>query len=284
MPALPTVRSTHPGVPKRVIRQEKEAKGVRIGKEEADLGLATGDARPGLVTPLAASSLSVGLIVSRQSLLTQGPRPSLLCALCSGRVSSVAVDVPAAPTPPSEARRHAPGPQTQLFTCPRRGGGGARRRAEADRDWTRSLPAGPRPPAVAASVSAACGFCLNVPRACPVTQRFPPGASSLLERALLAASSTPRARGPLASFSARMPGVSTHTWSLLASLSTRPALASPGPRSPGGGFLSALVLDRQAAAEGTGQKQPGAWSPTCPQACHCLGRSPGPPGTATSPV
>ncbi|CAI9160021.1 unnamed protein product [Rangifer tarandus platyrhynchus] len=50
-----------------------------------------------------------------------------------------------------------------------------------------------------------------------------------------------------------MPGVSTHTWSLVASLSAWPALASPGPRSPGGGLLSALVLDCQAAAEGTGQ-------------------------------
>lgn len=55
MPALPTVHSTHPGVPERVIRQEKEPKDVRIGKEEADLGLETGDSRPGLVTPLAAS-------------------------------------------------------------------------------------------------------------------------------------------------------------------------------------------------------------------------------------
>lgn len=174
MPALPTVHSTHPGVPERVIRQEKEAKGVRIGKEEADLGLVTGDTRPGLVTPLAASSLSVGLIVNRQGLLTRGPRPSLLCALCSGRVSSVAVDVPAVPTPPSKARRHAPGPQTQVFTCPHRGGG-LQKGGEADQDWTRGLPAGPRAPAVEASVRTACGFRLDVPRARPLSSASLPG-------------------------------------------------------------------------------------------------------------
>ena len=51
MPALPAIHSTHPGVLERLIRQEKEAKGVRTGKEEADLGLFTDDTRPALAAP-----------------------------------------------------------------------------------------------------------------------------------------------------------------------------------------------------------------------------------------
>lgn len=48
MPALPAIHSTRPGV---LERQEKEAKGVRTGKEEADLGLFTDDTRPAVVAP-----------------------------------------------------------------------------------------------------------------------------------------------------------------------------------------------------------------------------------------
>lgn len=51
MLALPAIHSTRPGILERVIRQEKEAKGVHTGKEEADLGLFTDDTRPDLVAP-----------------------------------------------------------------------------------------------------------------------------------------------------------------------------------------------------------------------------------------
>ena len=53
MLALPAIHSTRPGILERVIRQEKEAKGVHTGKEEAESPELTGHGHrlPGPVPP-----------------------------------------------------------------------------------------------------------------------------------------------------------------------------------------------------------------------------------------